>query len=134
MFKPTKIIVHCSDSNPERTTIDDIRAWHLARGWRDIGYHWVINPGGAVLQGRREAEMGAHCQGDNEDSLGICLIGRAEFTDAQFVALRMLVADIQRRFDITNAAVFGHRDRPSGALQGKTCPNFEVRERFPVEA
>lgn len=127
------IVVHCSDSDPKRTTLDDIRQWHIARGFHNIGYHWVVNAAGAVQQGRRESETGAHCHGDNANSIGVCLIGKDTFTEAQFEALHELVAEIKTRYGLSNAAVWGHRDRPSGMAQGKTCPNFDVRKHFPVE-
>lgn len=28
----------------------EIRTWHCAKGWRDIGYHWVIDRDGKVLE------------------------------------------------------------------------------------
>ena len=42
----TKHIVHCSDS--VTGDVREIRQWHLARGWNDVGYHFVIRPDGEV--------------------------------------------------------------------------------------
>lgn len=130
------LVIHCSDSGPN-TTVEDIRKWHTdpppkGRGWKDIGYHYVIYPDGSIHKGRDENEIGAHCEGDNLFSVGICLIGRTEFTQPQFDSLFALVVDLRERFGFSNASIFGHRDRPSGKRQGKTCPNFNVRERFPI--
>lgn len=131
------IVIHCSDSKPS-VTVDDIRKWHTdpppqGRGWKDIGYHFVIYPDGSVHEGRPVEQVGAHCEGDNLFSVGICLTGKDVFSDAQFDALNRLVLDLKSRYNFTNASVYGHRDRPSGKAQGKTCPNFDVRERFPLE-
>ena len=43
MRRITEIIIHCS-ATPEGKdfTVDDIRRWHLARNFADIGYHYVI--------------------------------------------------------------------------------------------
>ena len=43
MRKIDKIIVHCT-ATPEgrHTTVEDVRRWHLDRGWSDIGYHFLI--------------------------------------------------------------------------------------------
>ena len=52
MRKIEKIIVHCS-ATPEgkHYSVDTIRKWHLKRGWRDIGYHFVIDLEGNVEEG-----------------------------------------------------------------------------------
>lgn len=53
----------------------EIRRWHIARGWKDIGYHAVIHPDGRIEDGRDIDEIGAHAYGRNRDSIGVCLIG-----------------------------------------------------------
>ena len=52
MRKIRKIIIHCS-ATPEGKDIDaeEIRQWHLDKGWRDIGYHYVIKLDGTVEEG-----------------------------------------------------------------------------------
>lgn len=71
---PAKIIVHHSAS-PRGTTLDVIRGWHVAKGWKDVGYHFVIEADGAVRYGRKTWTQGAHDGGENTDSLGICVVG-----------------------------------------------------------
>lgn len=111
-------IVHCSAST--HGDVKEIRRWHQARGWQDIGYHFVIRPDGEVEVGRMLHEMGAHCEGYNRDSIGTCLIGNTEFTPAQFATLRRLHAMLQALFPGITA--HGHREfNPH-----KTCPNFAV--------
>lgn len=43
MSQIMNIILHCSDSLFGSAA--EIRRWHQANGWRDIGYHFVINNG-----------------------------------------------------------------------------------------
>ena len=71
MRKITEIIIHCS-ATPEGKvfTVDDIRKWHLARKFSDIGYHYVVYRDGSVHKGRAENLVGAHCQGHNAHSIG----------------------------------------------------------------
>ena len=77
MRKINKHIIHCSDTPDDRhVTVDDIRAWHIKRGWNDIGYHYIINRDGSLALGRPVEKIGAHCKGNNGDSIGTCLIGR----------------------------------------------------------
>jgi len=71
-----KIIVHCS-ATPEgrEVTVAQITEWHRARGFRTIGYHYLVGLDGSVSRGRPEAEVGAHCTGQNARSIGVCYVG-----------------------------------------------------------
>ena len=76
MRKINLIIVHCS-ATPEGKdfTVDDITRWHKARGFKTIGYHYVIYRDGSIHKGRPVSEEGAHCVGHNKNSIGVCYIG-----------------------------------------------------------
>ena len=68
-----EIIIHCSATPEGRDyTVADIDRWHKARGWRGIGYHYVIYRDGSVHAGRPVEQIGAHCTGHNANSIGIC--------------------------------------------------------------
>ena len=71
-----EIIVHCA-ATPEGKdfTVADIRRWHKARGWSDIGYHYVVYRDGSVHKGRPVSKVGAHVRGRNRNTIGICYIG-----------------------------------------------------------
>ena len=70
------IIVHCTATPEGRwVTNEEITRWHRARGFRTIGYHYVVYLDGTVHAGRPENEVGAHCQGRNADSIGVCYVG-----------------------------------------------------------
>ena len=71
-----EIIIHCSATAEGKDyTTSQIKQWHLARGFSDIGYHWVIYRDGSIHQGRDESKVGAHCTGHNSYSIGVCYIG-----------------------------------------------------------
>jgi N-acetyl-anhydromuramyl-L-alanine amidase AmpD len=127
--KIDKIILHCSATPPRRDIgVEDIRRWHRARGWTDIGYHYVIRRDGTLETGREEGKIGAHVRGFNHGSLGVCLVGglSAEaqplynFTDAQMVRARALVRDLTSRH--AGATVHGHNE-----FADKACPCFDVK-------
>ena len=132
----TKIILHCS-ATPEgkNFTVDDIRRWHTTpvakggRGWKDIGYHYVIHLDGSVHKGRPEGTVGAHCKGQNNCSVGICYVGglasdgktpKDTRTQAQKVSLRRLVEQLRERYP--EATVHGHKE-----FAAKACPCFDVK-------
>ncbi len=116
-----RIIIHCAATpNGREFHVSDIDRWHKERGWRGIGYHYVIPVAGDLEYGRAESEIGAHCRGYNRDSIGICLIGTDAFTRQQWDALHLLVDNLGERYP--EASVHGHREFNSH----KTCPGFDV--------
>ena len=128
-----KIIVHCS-ATPEGKafSVDDIRRWHLKRGFADIGYHFVIYLDGSVHVGRPLAKAGAHCKGHNAHSIGVCYIGgvasdgktpKDTRTDAQKASLVKLITELRQQFP--NASVHGHRE-----FANKACPCFDARKEY----
>ena len=130
------LIIHCADT-PDGACYcaEDIDDWHRERGFSRsgiaagnvspeltaIGYHFVIHVSGSIRRGRSLIETGAHARGYNENSIGICLIGRERYSHAQWSALRSLVHSLQMRFG-NRLRVRGHRD----VNPGKTCPGFDV--------
>ena len=85
------LIVHCSDTpNSQKLTAIDIHQMHLDFGW-NIGYHKVILRNGEIENGRPEYWEGAHVKGKNRVSLGVCLIGRDNFTNKQFNSLETIL-------------------------------------------
>lgn len=166
------IVIHCSASpntdslfrgqagkanfrNPAQT-IDE---WHAERGFRRtgdflhrqepnlkaIGYHYVIDRAGLVFCGRHVDEIGAHAQGYNQTSIGICMVGTDQFSPAQWTSLAHLVTcevarvtrrngPTDRRDPLTKGAcvawaekngirIAGHRDLLN---VHKSCPGFDV--------
>jgi hypothetical protein len=49
------IVVHCADTYADMNIgVEQIRKWHLKRGWNDVGYHYVIRRNGQIELGRLE--------------------------------------------------------------------------------
>jgi N-acetylmuramoyl-L-alanine amidase len=120
MRKIDKHIVHCSDSLAG--DVSEIRRWHIARGWADVGYHFIIRRDGEIEVGRTLDQVGAHCEGHNATSVGTCLIGKTHFTLMQFASLQRVNTMLEELF--SEIKVFGHCDfNPH-----KTCPNFDVQQ------
>ena len=126
-----RIILHCSATPEGRNfTVDQIRQWHLARKFTDIGYHYVIYLDGSVHRGRAESKVGAHTTNYNAHSIGICYIGgcaadgktpKDTRTPAQRAALVKLVAEMRRKYP--GATVHGHNE-----FAAKACPSFNVQK------
>ena len=127
-----EIIVHCS-ATPEGRDVstEEIRQWHLDRGWSDIGYHFVVELDGTVCDGRPLEKSGAHAKGHNSQSVGVCYVGGVDSdmeakdtrTDEQAVALVELITSLKEQFP--EAIVIGHRD-----VSEKECPSFDAKEEY----
>jgi len=145
-MKVKMIIIHCSDS--EWGTASEIKKWHTqpppkGRGWSRLGYHFVICNGyptyisykdkkfdkkylGALEIGSPENVSGIHCEGDNSQSIGICLIGDKTFPEESKITLYTLLGCLLVKYDLNVSDIYGHCERPSGIRQGKTCPNLDM--------
>ena len=131
------IVQHYSATPIERDfTAADIDEMHRQRGFREIGYHYFIRKNGKVETGRDLSqpgrfETGAHSQGENSASVGICVeggvtlaaknVGVDNRTPAQIKAQIALIRELLVRFP--NAKVVGHRDMPGAATQ---CPGYDA--------
>ena len=127
-----EIILHCSDTKEGLNfNINDIRRWHKAQGWKDVGYHYVICLDGTVEQGRSLEEIGSHCKGHNAHSIGICYIGGLDKngkpadtrTKQQKAAIYDLLNKLAKLFP--DATIHGHKE-----FANKACPCFDVQKEF----
>lgn len=129
-----KIIVHCS-ATPEGKDVktETIRGWHIkGNGWNDIGYHYVIELDGSVHKGRDESKVGAHCQGYNSNSIGICYVGgvakdgktpKDTRTEKQKESLLALLKELKAKYP--RATIHGHRE-----FAAKACPSFDAKSEY----
>jgi N-acetylmuramoyl-L-alanine amidase len=129
MRKINEIIIHCA-ATPEGKdfTVEDIRKWHKARGFVDIGYHYIIYRDGSVHPGRPLQQIGAHTTGHNSYSIGICYIGgcakdgktaKDTRTPEQKLAMYKLIHDLLESYP--NAQVSCHNQWAQ-----KACPSFKI--------
>jgi|PlaIllAssembly_1097288.scaffolds.fasta_scaffold482289_1 hypothetical protein len=122
--KIDKIILHCSDSDiPQHDDIKIIDIWHKSKGWNSVGYHYFIKYIGDLQIGRPLSQIGAHCYGENATSIGICLSGKKQFSDAQFDTLYKLCKNLMDVFNLKMDDIYGHNE----FNEIKTCPNFNVK-------
>ncbi|WJY17652.1 N-acetylmuramoyl-L-alanine amidase [Pseudoblastomonas flavescens] len=139
MTRISYLAVHCSATPAGRDIgAADIRQWHRAKGWKDIGYHYVIRLDGTIEKGRPDDMPGAHEPKINRSSIAVCLVGGSPpvgsaeykrglgentYTPAQFASLKKLLLELSAKHP--GAEVLGHRD-----VQGvrKACPSFDVKE------
>ena len=133
MRKINEIIVHCA-ATPEGKNFKaaDIDRWHRERKMKCIGYHYVVDLDGTVEPGRPESEIGAHCLGHNQYSIGVCYVGglaadgktpKDTRTAAQKETLLALLKKLRAKYP--NASIHGHRD-----FAAKACPSFDATTEY----
>lgn len=132
MRKITEIIIHCSATIEGKDfTVKDIDRWHKQRGFKTVGYHFVIRLDGTIEQGRPLEMIGAHCTGHNAHTIGICYIGGLDSSgkpkdtrsQAQKDVLWSLVKSLQKKYP--GATLHGHNE-----FANKACPCFKVPDQL----
>ena len=132
MRQINKIIIHCS-ATPEgrKTSAEEIKSWHLERGFSDIGYHYIVHLDGSISYGRNIDKIGAHSKGQNKMSIGVCYIGGLDEcldhkdtrTPQQKESLLILLKTLKKLH--SKAVIYGHRD-----FSEKACPSFNAFDEY----
>ncbi len=133
-----KIIIHCSATQEgKQISAATIDAWHKKRGWRGIGYHYVVGLDGMIEYGRPVEQPGAHVKGLNKNSIGIVYIGGVEAergpdgdwvakdtrTPEQIATLLELLRVLKKLHP--DATIHGHNE-----FAAKACPCFNAYEEY----
>ena len=132
MKKIKEIILHCS-ATPEGKDFkaSDIDRWHKAKGWKCIGYNYVIDLDGKIEDGRPLEMTGAHTIGHNKNSIGICYIGGCDLknkskdtrTVEQKQSLYLLVYQLLNLYGLSIKDVHCHNE-----FAAKACPSFKIEQ------
>jgi N-acetyl-anhydromuramyl-L-alanine amidase AmpD len=146
MRKIDLFVIHCSSTQSKQDIgYKEIYDWHVNKNkWKDVGYHFIIRRNGVLEKGRPIEQIGAHTQGHNANSIGICMVGGIDksgksqdnFTEEQYDALRQLLQyDLLMKFP--KVKICGHRDLSpdvdgDGIVEKhewvKDCPSFSVQD------
>jgi N-acetyl-anhydromuramyl-L-alanine amidase AmpD len=119
------ILLHDSHTDPDVVTGQEVQRWSalaeeggLKMGLLGVGYHFIIERTGEVVETRRRHLVGTHTPGHNMDSIGICLVGGREkstgaegidnFTVPQRRALLQLLASLREEYG--DIPVKGHSE------------------------
>lgn len=134
---PMKMTVHHSAGSPSHTdanVLGQIQGWendHIKRGFGRMGYHWVINSLGSVVEGTGTELVGSHTLANNSGNVGICLAGnfdKQEPTDKMLASLVGLMAYIGARYNMDTGSpdfVRGHEH-----YVRKACPGNHVMNKL----
>lgn len=129
-----EIIVHCTATEEGKDyTVEWIRKIHKNKGWKDIGYNYVIYRDGSIHEGRDVDMTGAHAKNHNAHSIGVVYIGgcpkgdthknKDTRTDAQKAAMLDLLKRLRKLYP--TAKILGHKD-----VNATGCPSFNAKDEY----
>jgi hypothetical protein len=108
--------------------LEQIRRAHIGRRdqpFADIGYHYIIDPQGRVWEGRSTRYQGAHVKDNNENNLGIMVLGHFNHqrpTPQALAALDRFVATQMARHDVPLGRVKTHQE-----IKATECPGYHLQ-------
>jgi len=111
------------DTKSTADRLDGIRRSHIDRlRAGDIGYHYIIDRGGRIWEGRNIAYQGAHVREHNENNVGIMVLGnfdQQQPSTAQVGTLRTLLATVTKQYRIPTSKVYTHQELNKTECPGK---------------
>lgn len=109
--------------------IEKIRQYHTGQnGWGDIGYHYIVDRAGRVWEGRPIQYQGAHVSKNNENNVGILVLGNFEKqspSEAQLNTLQSTVAALTKQNRIKSSLVRSHQE-----INPTSCPGRNMQNKM----
>jgi hypothetical protein len=118
----------------EDVDVETVRKWHIAKGWDDIGYHFLIRKDGTVEEGRPLTKVGAHVEGLNHYAIGIAFSGHGDYfplSPAQYKGGIDLTWKLMKQFGIPYTHVIGHREVNTLVAKGILSPEYRTTKTCP---
>lgn len=133
MRKITHIVVHCTATGQNATVQAIQNYWKNTLGWKNPGYHYIIEAGGHEHQLQPINKPTNGVKGHNAHSIHVAYIGGVDTagkpmdnrTLAQKAQLLSLLKLLKAQYP--QATIQGHRDF-AGVV--KACPSFNAKTEY----
>ncbi len=116
-----------------KSRLESVRQSHVSgRGWADIGYHYVIDPAGRVWAARDVRFQGAHVKDNNENNLGVMVMGNFDEqrpTPQALATLDRFVAQSARQYGVPVSRIYTHQEINPTACPGRNLQAYMVKTR-----
>lgn len=122
------IVIHCTATRQD-ATVTSIRRYWKSLGWKNPGYHYLIEASGTVHILQPHSGIANGVAGYNAHALHVSYIGGVDVSgkpvDNRTEAQRKKMLELVKRLraEYPRAKVLGHRDFPDVR---KACPSFDV--------
>lgn len=123
------IVIHCTATDQNATVQSIQNYWRKDLGWRNPGYHRLIDAEGLIHNLFPFDRVSNGVRGYNRDSIHISYIGGKKFDDRNERQKDAIIMAIQCALDYALPhipIIQGHRD--FGVP--KTCPRFDAKEEY----
>ncbi len=115
------IVIHHTE---KKSRVWDIADYHVNKnGWSTVGYHYMIQSSGKILQLNEIETISPHCKDYNTRSIGVCFNGNFEEnmpSDAMLESGEKLVKYLKTKYGIKT--IVGH-----GELGNTDCPGENLK-------
>ncbi|MHC4994466.1 MAG: peptidoglycan recognition protein family protein [Planctomycetota bacterium] len=122
-------LVNFTDQQSTANRLEQIRNYHRhSNGWADIGYHYIIDRAGRVWEGRSLRYQGAHVKNNNENNIGVMVLGNFNQQHAsgpQLASLQRSVQDLSQKYRVSTGRIFTHRE-----IGATSCPGNNLQPRI----
>ena len=127
------IAIHCTATQPEASIASIQNYWKNNLGWKNPGYHYIIDRCGNVVNLLPIELVSNGVQGYNSQTINISYVGGIDKsgkpkdtrTEAQKQSILKILKELRVKFP--KAKIQGHRDFPNVK---KACPSFDAKKEY----
>ena len=127
------LVLHCTATQPEASIASIQNYWKNNLGWKNPGYHYIIDRFGNVVNLLPIELVSNGVQGYNSQTINISYVGGIDKsgkpkdtrTEAQKQSILKLLKGLRVKFP--KAKIQGHRDFPNVK---KACPSFDAKKEY----
>ena len=127
------IAIHCTATQPETSIASIQNYWKNNLGWKNPGYHYIIDRFGNVVNLLPIELVSNGVQGYNSQTINISYVGGIDKsgkpkdtrTEAQKQSILKILKELRVKFP--KAKIQGHRDFPNVK---KACPSFDAKKEY----
>ena len=127
------IAIHCTATQPESSIASIQNYWKNNLGWKNPGYHYIIDRFGNVVNLLPIELVSNGVQGYNSQTINISYVGGIDKsgkpkdtrTEAQKQSILKILNELRVKFP--KAKIQGHRDFPNVK---KACPSFDAKKEY----
>lgn len=127
------IVIHCTATKSNVKTSSILNYWYNVLGWKNPGYHWIIDSDGHITPLQNLDKPSNGVKGYNKKAIHISYKGGIAGNDTRTAEQRAAILTcIHEALTYANKTgskpkILGHRDFPGVT---KDCPSFDAEHEY----